>query len=116
MREGRAPSCSEPEGEDELLVPGVAGEHFAVEVFSRVSHRWTAAMLAINPAIGGAHDISPRREDMDAESAVSALHGNAPRGQAAIGGRWRSCTGSLAAISSSVRSSRSFSCRSFHLI
>ena len=29
--------------------------------------------------------------------------------QAASGGRWRSCTGSLAAISSSVRSSRSFS-------
>jgi hypothetical protein len=74
MREGRAPSCSEPEGEDELLVPGVAGEHFAVEVFSRVSHRWTAAMLAINPAIGGAHDISPRREDMDGSGAHEILN------------------------------------------
>ena len=82
-------ACSEPEGEDELLVPGVAGEHFAVEVFSRVSHRWTAAMLAINPAIGGAHDISPRREDMDAESAVSVVRPRSAADGEAARAAWR---------------------------
>jgi hypothetical protein len=44
--EGRLRTRSEPQGEDELLVPFVATEHLAIKALALLSHRRIAAMFS----------------------------------------------------------------------
>ena len=57
---------SEPERADEMLMPGVAGEHLAIEALARLLQRRIMAVLFCDPRSRSAHDGTPRGVNVNA--------------------------------------------------
>ena len=66
---------SEPERADEMLMPGVAGEHLAIEALARLLQRRITAVLFCDPRSRCAHDDTPRGVNVHAEPGIGRFHG-----------------------------------------
>ena len=59
-------------------MPGVAGEHFAIEALARRLQRRIMAVLFCDPRSRGAHDGTPRGVNVNAEAGIGRFHGRTP--------------------------------------
>src|SRR5260221_1552606 len=61
-----------------MLMPGVAGEHFAIKALARLLQRRIMAALFCDPRSRGAHDDTPRGVNVNAEAGIGRFHGRTP--------------------------------------
>src|ERR1700730_6141050 len=69
---------SEPERADEMLMPGVAGQHFAIKALARLLQRRIMAVLFCDPRSRSPHDDTPRGVNVNAEAGIGRVHGRTP--------------------------------------
>src|SRR5258708_16400685 len=62
-----------------MLMPGVAGEHFAIKALARLLQRRIMAVLFCHPRSRSAHDDTPRGLNVNAEPGIGRFHGRTTR-------------------------------------